>query len=366
MASNSKARRNYGIGSVYKRKKGKSWVIDYRDENGKRVQKAVPMAETKEEAVLALKVEIAKFLEGNCVDEQKKSITFRAMTKRYLQTHAVTKKSYQTDEYRLKRMMDFFKNTELRKIDSSMVREYVTLRLREGKTESTVNREIALLKTIFNLAIEGGYLEQNPARRIKKFSESDTVRDRVLNEEEEEEQRLFAELAEHIKPVVLTALHTGLRRKKVLGLKWSDVNLSKRFIKVEKTKSGKTRYIPINSLLYEELERLKKRRNNTNRVFPFKSIRTAFYNACARAGIKDFTFHDLRRTFGTRLLENGVDIVTISKLYGHSSVLVTQRYLHPKDKLSIEAVELLAEKPQKPDHSGDNLVTSEEQSDVIH
>ncbi|MGD9347275.1 MAG: tyrosine-type recombinase/integrase [Candidatus Aminicenantes bacterium] len=60
--------------------------------------------------------------------------------------------------------------------------------------------------------------------------------------------------------------------------------------------------------------------------------------------MEDFTFHDLRRTFGTRLLEKGVDIRTIQKLYGHSSVSVTERYLHPKDSLRREAVELLAQK----------------------
>ncbi|MFC2166800.1 tyrosine-type recombinase/integrase [Acidobacteriota bacterium] len=63
--------------------------------------------------------------------------------------------------------------------------------------------------------------------------------------------------------------------------------------------------------------------------------------ACKRACVEDFTFHDLRRTFGTRLLESGVDIITIQKLYGHSSVLVTQKYLHPKDETSKEAVEFL-------------------------
>ncbi len=64
-----------------------------------------------------------------------------------------------------------------------------------------------------------------------------------------------------------------------------------------------------------------------------------------KSEVRDATFHDLRRTFGTRLLEAGVDIVTISKLYGHSSVLITQRYLHPKDKLSREAVEVLVKAP---------------------
>jgi integrase len=97
--------------------------------------------------------------------------------------------------------------------------------------------------------------------------------------------------------------------------------------------------------LFDELERLKLKRVEEQRVFPFKYIQKAWENARRRAGLEDLTFHDLRRTFGTRLLEAGVDIVTISKLYGHSSISVTQRYLHPKDKLSKEAVELLVKDP---------------------
>ncbi len=112
---------------------------------------------------------------------------------------------------------------------------------------------------------------------------------------------------------------------------------------VEHTKSKKARYIPINVELFSVLSELKAKRNILDIVFPFKSIRTAFENAVERAGINDFTFHDLRRSFGTRLLEKGIDIVTIQRLYGHSSPLVTQRYLHPDDEISKEAVELLVD-----------------------
>jgi integrase len=95
----------------------------------------------------------------------------------------------------------------------------------------------------------------------------------------------------------------------------------------------------------KELELLRVENAESDLVFPFKSVRTAFENARKKAGLENLTFHDLRRTFGTRLLEMGVDIVTIQKLYGHSSVLVTQRYLHPQDSIKKEAVELL-------DHAG--------------
>lgn len=117
---------------------------------------------------------------------------------------------------------------------------------------------------------------------------------------------------------------------------------------------GAGQIIPINSLLLKTLEGLRALSKGP-KVFPFKSARTGFENACKRADLTDFTFHDLRRTFGTRLLEHGVDIVTISKLYGHSSVLVTQRYLHPSEELSIEAVEFLASGPMKQPETSPSL-----------
>ncbi len=159
-----------------------------------------------------------------------------------------------------------------------------------------------------------------------------------------------------MKPFILAALYTGMRKGELLKLRWQNVDSKKRQIKVEKTKSKKVRFIPINSVLFDELEGLKLKRGTEQRVFPFWYIQKAWENARRRAGLEDLTLHDLRRTFGTRLLEAGVDIVTISKLYGHSSVLVTQRYLHPKDKLSREAVETLFKNPNEKNKNEEKLL----------
>ncbi len=98
----------------------------------------------------------------------------------------------------------------------------------------------------------------------------------------------------------------------------------------------------MNQEIYDLFKLMKERNGTSDTVFPFKSIRTAFENGCDRANLQNLTFHDLRRTFGTRLLELGVDIVSIQRLYGHSSPLVTQRYLHPSEDLQREAVDLLS------------------------
>jgi len=347
--SDKMARWRYGHGIVYRIKNqggSQSWGIEYRDENGRRKQRIVPNAQSRRDAVLALNDQVQKvfnLLHG--VKSEKKKIKFCEYADLYLKSYAmVEKESGETDESRLKKMKEHFKAVDdLREITPLLIQQFRAQRLKEGVKKVTTNREIQLLKRMFTIAIEEGYCEQNPAKKVKLYSELDTVRDRVLSEEEE--PRLFSELAEHARPFVFTALHTGMRHGELLKLKWQNVDFEKRQIKVEETKSKKARFIPINSVLFDVLLKLKAVNGKEQCVFPFKGVRTTFEGACRRAGLDDLTFHDLRRTFGTRLLEAGVDIVTISKLYGHSTVLVTQRYLHPKDRLSKEAVEALVKAP---------------------
>ncbi|MFX0211364.1 MAG: site-specific integrase, partial [Candidatus Hodarchaeota archaeon] len=162
------------------------------------------------------------------------------------------------------------------------------------------------------------------------------------------------ECTDHLKPIVVTALHTGMRRGEILSLKWDQVNLSKRIIRVEKTKSGKIRYIPINDVLFEELIKLKKQNGKSDYVFlyprtkkPIADVKTAFNAAKEDAGIKDLRFHDLRHTFASRLVERGVDIITVMDLLGHHSVVVTQRYTHSKADQKMNAVQNLAQKKAK-------------------
>lgn len=105
---------------------------------------------------------------------------------------------------------------------------------------------------MFSKAIDWGYLNENPLARIKRFSEKDNMRERVLSVKEEE--RLLQHSAEHLKPIILTALNTGMRRGEILRLNWSQIDLSTNRIQVENTKSGKNRIVKINQNLYEVLK----------------------------------------------------------------------------------------------------------------
>ncbi len=345
-AVNNQPRRswNYGFGSVLlrKTKEGRDrWSTDF-SRRGRRFRKVVKDALTRGDAVVALQRRVAESFNGTYAPERTAgNLTFNDFANRFINEYAKReKKSWQTDEYRLRRLRESLGNLKMSAVTESKVLEFRTTMRVDGYSDLTSNRYLALLKTMFNWGVAKKLLAANPVKGIKKFSEKDTARDRVLSAGEE--KKLFAELTPRIRLFVLFLLHTGLRYREALSLPWANVDLIRRRVKVEKTKGKRARFIPINSVMLDVLTKLRDTKKGPE-VFPFKSVRTGFENACKRAGIDDLTFHDLRRTFGTRLLERGVDIVTISKLYGHSSVLVTQNYLHPSDELSVEAVEKLAE-----------------------
>jgi excisionase family DNA binding protein len=347
----------YAFGAVYlrKTKRGDRWYIDYRNREGRRIRQLVMNAQSRGEAVTALLHYVREQFDSQYSPLRiADSLKFDELADRYLKHAEMSdKKSWRTDRYRLKALRLHFGKAKLKEIAAEAIIEYRAQRMKAGLRKSSTNREMALLKTMFNWAIQEGLLDVNPVRKIKFYSELDNVRDRLLSEEEEE--RLLATIAPHARLFIVVALHTGLRFGEIKGLKWKDVSFEKAQLKIENTKSKKARFVPINSMLLELLKNLKTEDGDSPDVFRVKDVHKAFENACSRAGIEGLTFHDLRRTFGTRLIEKGVDIVTISKLYGHSSVLVTQRYLHPRDMLSREAVELLAKGTAKPTESAEIL-----------
>jgi integrase len=226
-----------------------------------------------------------------------------------------------------------------------LIEKYRAERLKSGVQKSTTNRELALLKKIFNLAIDWGFAAANPVLKVRFFSEKDNQKERVLSEEEE--IRLLAHCSQNFKPIVITALNTGMRRNEILSLKWCEVDLKQRQILVTRTKAGRNRLIPMNDTLFEVLRSLKPVSKSeyvftSSRGKHFSTIRRAFTSACLRAGIKGLRFHDLRHTFGTRLIRSGVDIVTVQHLLGHYSVTVTQRYTHTDAGQKRAAVNRLA------------------------
>jgi len=351
---------HYPFGSVYYRltKRGdKRWCIYFRVD-GKPIRRTIKHAQTRADAVMVLRHEVKNALMNKYGNKKaEKRIKFNEFADLYLKNYAKqNKRSWKSDFYYLKNLKAFFGESELKEISPLSIEEYRIERLKSVK-KSTVNRELAVMRRAFNLAIDWGYVNENPVQKVKFYSETDNLKERILSVEEEE--RLLKECSKDLKPIVLVALHTGMRRGEILNLKWSQVDLERRIIKVEGTKNGKIRHIPINDVLYEEFQKLKKSKENKEGfVFvnpktgkPFKCIKRAFKKATVKAGIEGLRFHDLRHTFASRLTEKGVDLITVKDLLGHSTVKVTERYTHSNMNQKRKAVETLVKKQSNIDDS---------------
>ena len=172
---------------------------------------------------------------------------------------------------------------------------------KQGRSEVTINREMALLKNMFTMAIRWGKAKENPAKQVKLFRE-DNGRTRFLTEEEE--TRLLAQCGPHLKPVVMTAIHTGFRKSELLSLTWGNIDFQNQLITVEAAyaKNGEPRSVPMTSRLTATLKSIRIHSDPKAPVYrnsegqPYRDISTAFNSAVKRAGITDFTFHDLRHT----------------------------------------------------------------------
>ena len=177
----------------------------------------------------------------------------------YLENYAKTqKRSWKTDlSYLNAHLIPFFGDYLLSAINQLAIEQYISRRISDGVQKSTINRELACLKKMLNKAIDWQYLDENPARKVKLFSEKDNLKERVPALEEE--AKLLESCRESLGTIALTAIHTGMRRAGILNLKWEDVNLEKREIKVRKTKSGSIRTVPFNETLFLRLSMLKKK-----------------------------------------------------------------------------------------------------------
>ena len=363
---------NYGFGHVRLRtyRSGVSrWTIDFHDENGKRVQKALPHAQSREEALFTLQKKVAEvFNRKNGIERKRGKIGFKTFAQSFLEDYMITsRRNFQSDVYRLNHLCSYFKETDLRIITPLKVERFRKERLKTGNSKSTCNRHLALMKRLFNVAIEEGYTEENPVQKVKLYSEKDTLKERILRASEEAE--LMEKCSDYLKPIITVALNTGMRLGEILNLKWNNIDLKARRIRVEKTKSGKVRFIPINDTLFYELRRLRNGQSpfvffNPETMKPYVDLKRGFKAACRRAGIEGMRFHDLRHTFATRLIENGIDIETVRDLLGHHSITVTQRYTHSNDERKRAAVELLSKKDEG--KICDVSVTQEEESKLIH
>lgn len=229
----------------------------------------------------------------------------------YWKRHGQYKRSHSTESV-LKVLKAHFRNPLLTEITAREIEDFRNER-RKVVERSSINRNLAELKCMFSKAIQWAYAETNPVKLIK-FEKENNQRVRYLTHEEI--QRLIEGAKPHLKPIILTALHTGMRRGEILKLKWEHVNLKIRVIAINHTKNQEGKQIPIDRVLYDTFNGLPSKlqaeyvfMNRKGR--PYQDIKKGFHATVKRAGIRNFRFHDLRHTFASHLVMNGADLATV-------------------------------------------------------
>jgi len=282
--------------------------------------------------------------------------TLRDYQQRFMDAVHTTKPA--TIEYyaeKLRRLLEYdpMAKARLDQIDEALIESYVQKRKREVSLAS-VNRELAVLRRGLRLAQEWRLIDRVP--RIRMLP-GEKPRNFVLSRQQEQ---LYLEIARQpLNDVAILCLDTGLRIGEALALTWDDIHLYPRdgnglgYIDVRTGKSKNAqRRLFLNERVHEML-RQRSEQQKSGYVFPgrFKIKPIAVetiddHHAEVRTLLrmpKEFVIHSLRHTFGTRLAEAGVDVFTIKKLMGHSSVTVSERYVHPGNESVMRAFALLAE-----------------------
>ena len=321
-----------------KGKKKESWYIDlYVD--GRRKRRAIGSEKDAENALIATKADI---LRGEFRFKSKIRKDLKDFSDEYLEYAKVNKRSWTRDEIALEHLKSFFKGKILSKISARDIEDYKQKRLEKVKPP-TVNRELAILKHMFNLAIKWKYADVNPVKEVEFFQERELAT-KILKKDEA--QRLIEASNGNLRPLIIMALNTGMRRGELLKLKWNDLDFDNHFIYIKETKTAKMRKVPMSPMVERTLKSTEKK---CDYVFQSrktkkgqKSIRGGWQTACDRAGIQDFRFHDLRHTAATWMVAAGIDLVTVKEILGHANIKTTMRYAHPTPENKRKAVNALA------------------------
>lgn len=270
----------------------------------------------------------------------------------------------------------------LDEIDQRSVEQLRTSWLQSGNKPATANRHITRLQGVLSRAVEWGILTDHPLAKLRRLKVDMRGRVRFLSDKEktslydamdQREKRIRderdsanlwrkernkeelpnlheVEFADHLKPLVILSINTGMRQGEVFNLKWCDINFSRKVVTVEgkTSKSGQTRHIPLNIKTFDTVRQWKVQSGASSEyVFPGKyggrldNIQSSWERLLELADIKDFRWHDLRHTFASSLVMKGVPLNVVRELLGHSDIMMTLRYAHLAPDTKATAVELI-------------------------
>ena len=230
--------------------------------------------------------------------------------------------------------------------------------------EIGINRHLEVVRQLVSFAILRGFIDTNPfvvhGKRIIRFAPEKPRTRRLLPGEEE---RILRVASRHLQSIVIAALETGCRKGELLSLQFRDVICNEKgeprtlALRAENTKTDTARSVPVSPRLRAVLEMRRQAPDGTRLgsdayVFgteagdKISEFKLAWRGALKRAGITGLTFHDLRREHGSRLVEGGVNLLTVSRLLGHKRVSTTDTYLKASENIAERELALYHERRQ--------------------
>jgi integrase len=333
---------------IFKRPKSKYYWIRYAGLDGKSIRETTRSTKWREAEALLHKRKTD--IKAGKQPELKKIANhiFNELSEKYLQWIEGRHRSASSKAYRIKDLVARFGSIPLRRFNTLITEQYQTELINRGLKPASVNKNISILKAMFRKAVDWDMMVEEETlkqiRRVKLLSENNR-RLRYLSKEEY--QTLINACDKHLRPIVITALNTGMRKGEILSLKWDNVDLKNGFILLDITKNGNRREIPINATLRHTLQDIT-RRLDVPYVFydkktanPYQEVKRSFKTALRKSKIHDFKFHDLRHTFASHLVMAGVDITTVKELLGHKTLTMTLRYAHLAPSHKVKAVDIL-------------------------
>jgi integrase len=313
--------------SLYKRQDTNVWWISHNVE-GKRIRISTETKTRRVAETIHAKV-LTDIREGRWFENEKgKTTIFSELWEKYQSRYAKVR-----DPYTIKHLLPVFGGRTLAEITTEMIEDYILERSEEGAAASTIYKEYALGRRMFNVARKKWkWIGNNPWSDIEfsDLQEIDNERQRWLTVDEE---RVLLENASpsYLTDVIVFAIHTGCRRGEILSCQWREnVDMKRRTVTAQASKGGTRKVIPMSETLFRMLGRRSKVMDISGRVFPYEmnAVKDAFERAVEKAKLEDLHFHDLRHTFATRLVQSGVDLYAVKNMMGHKSIKTTERYAH--------------------------------------
>jgi integrase len=328
------------------------WHIDKRYK-GKRIRESTGTGDLEEaERYLARRIEQLRQVEVYGVRPER---TLMEAATKYLREKE--KATIAQDAKHLRDLVDFLGEIPLKSVHMGTLRPFMEHQKKKGLKKRTINYALQVIRHLLNLAA-GEWLDENgmtwlqSAPKIKCLREDDKRKPYPLSWEEQD--RLFAELPEHLREMALFAVNTGTRANEICRLRWDwevqvpELDTSVFIIPDNVVKNREERLVVLNQIAAEVIER--QRGNHTDRVFTFQGKpvntfgNTAWKKARVRAGIPDIKVHDLKHTFGRRLRAGGVRFEDRQDLLGHKSGRITTHYSQAELGSLIAAANTVCEK----------------------